>query len=297
MDITSKHKNDMRNIGTILFLIIGLNSIAQKQEIKFESKFKPDLIYTMTFLTNSKSVLDFEGPKNIIDKIKANGTILPMVTENTSKFITKMTTDSIDINKNFKAIMEYGDIELVDKINGEEKKSHSPVSGLIIKGVYDEKYSFQIDTMISETLDQNLKNTLKASLEGIHTQIKFPEKPMKIGDSFDQNISMPIPIADLTQVKVNIKTNYTLNKIKGNKANFNLKQTVSLDLETNQFNVKISGGGEGTTVFDIKKMYVTKNETNLVLDLALNVNDLVIKTKIKSTSKHKVKIENSNAGW
>ena len=287
----------MRHFTTILFLILGITSCAQKQEIRFESKFRPNMVYTMTFLTNSKSEVNFDGPKEKIDKIKASGIVLPMVTENTSKFITKTTTGKTDSDKSFKAIMEYGEIESIDKLNGEENKSSSPISGLIIKGQYNENNNFKIDTMISETLDQNLKNTLRASLEGIQSQIKFPDNPMKIGESFDQNIPMNIPIAGMTPVKVNINTNYKLRQIKDNRADFDIKQTVALDMNSNQLEVKASGGGKGKAEFDIEKMYIIKNETSLELNLTVTVNDLVVNAKISTQSNQDVKIEYKNASW
>lgn len=287
----------MRHFITILFLIFGITSCAQKQETRFESKFRPNMVYTMTFLTNSKSEVNFDGPKEKIDKIKASGIVLPMVTENTSRFSTKTTTGTSDSNKNFKAIMEYGEIESIDKLNGEENKSSSPISGLIIKGQYNENNNFKIDTMISETLDQNLKNTLRTSLEGIQSHIKFPDKPMKVGESFDQNIPMNIPIAGVAPVKVNINTNYKLTQIKESQADFDIRQTVTLDMDSNQLEVKASGGGKGRAEYDIEKMYIVKNETNLELNLTVKVSDLVVNAKISTLSNQDVKIENKNASW
>ena len=287
----------MRNFATLIILIIGISSCAQRQGITFESKYKPDLMYTMTFLTESKSVLNFNGSKDKIDKLKAKGIMSPLISESKSEYTTKTTTGSIDSNRNFKATIEYGRIESIDKRNREEKKSLNPVSGLIINGEYDENNSFHIDTMISESFDYELKNTLKTSIEGIQNHIKFPDKPMKVGDSFDQNIPMSIPIADLPPIKVSINKQYKLVKIKKNIAYFSIKQTVTLDMETNQFNVQTSGGGNGSAELDIEKMFVTKNETNLALNLVITVNDLIINANIESKSNHAVIIENSNTSW
>jgi hypothetical protein len=268
-----------------------MTSCAQKQEIKFDSKIKPNLVYNMTFVTESKTVVDFEGPQEKLEKIKANGIVLPIVSESRSEFITKTTTGSLDKNNAFKAKMEYGEIESTEISNGEEKKSQSPVSGLIIKGQYNENNSFQIDTMISQTLDENLKKTIKTSLEGVQSQIKFPKNPMKVGDDFEQKIPMTIPIAGLPPVEVIITTNYKLIEVKENMADFDIKQTVSLAMESKQFDIDASGGGEGEAEFDIKRMYLIKNETNLDLKLVVNVNDLVVKAMIKTKSKQDVIIE------
>ena len=272
-----------------------MTSCAQKQEIKFDSKIKPNLVYNMNFLTESKTVIDFEGPKEKLEKIKASGIVLPIVSKSKSKFITKTTTGSLNENNTFKAKIEYGDIESTEKSNGEEKKSKSPVSGLIILGQYNENNSFQVDTMISQTLDENLKNTLKKSLEGIQSQIKFPENPMKVGDDFEQKIPMTIPIAGLPPVQVIITTNYKLIVIKEGKAIFAINQTVALAMESEQFDIKAYGGGAGKAEFDINQTYLTKNETNLDLNLVVNVNDLVVKVKIKTKSKQVVIIESKNA--
>jgi hypothetical protein len=280
----------MRQFLTILIVLGGFISCAQKQEIKLESKMLPNHVYKMTLSTESESEIDFEGTKEQLDNIKANGIKLPIKTENESEFITTTTTYALNKDQSFEAIMEYGDIESIDKTNGIENKTLSPISGLKIKGVYGSDNKFRIDTMISETVDENLKMSLKASIEGLQSQIKFPDTPMKIGESFDQEMPMSIPIAGLSPVNLVINTNYKLIKILDNTAYFDISQTVNLGVNSEQFKVEASGEGKGKSELDIEKMYLTKNTTNLEMRLSVYISSLLVKAKIKSISGQNVEI-------
>jgi hypothetical protein len=281
----------MRNILTFLLTIITLTSCAQKQEVKFESMIKPNRVYIMTFKTSSKSIVDFNGPKEKIERIKEKGITFPVITENKSEMVTTIYSDSLEKDQSFHATMKYGEIKSIDINNGAETESGSPISGLIIKGVYNSENKFKIDTFISEKIDANLKNTLKASIENAQDQINFPDKPMKIGDDFNQKMPMSIPIAGLNPIKVVINTNYKLIKIKDNIASFDLKRTIKLEVENQQFEVEASGGGKGISEFDIMNMYLTKEESDLDILLKINIKDMIVKTEIKSTTSQNVKIE------
>ena len=166
-----------------------------------------------------------------------------------------------------------------------------------MKGFYNSENKFKVDTLISNKIDANLKNTLKMSIENAQDKISFPDKPMKIGDDFDQKMPMNIPIAGLNPIKVIINTNYKLTKIKNNIAYFDLKRTIKLEVENKQFEVEASGGGKGISEFDIENMYLTKEESDLEILLTINVKDMIVKTDIKSTTSQNVKIENKNASW
>ncbi len=280
----------MRQILTTLIIILGSISYAQKSEIKFDSRILPNHIYRMTFTSKSESEIDFEGTKEQLDNIKLHGINLPILTENKSEFVTTTITDSPNQDQSFEAIMEYGNIESISKTNGVENKSSSPISGLKIKGLYDANNRFMIDTIISSTIDENMKMSLRMSIEGMQNQIHFPDNPLKVGESFDQEIPMSIPINGLSPINLIIKTNYKLVKIQGNTAYFDLQQTVSLGVNSDQFKMEASGEGIGKSEFDIEKMHLIKNETNLDMSLSIDINNLLVNAKIKTISEQDVEI-------
>jgi hypothetical protein len=165
------------------------------------------------------------------------------------------------------------------------------MTGLIIEGFYENGNRLRIDTMISTTIAEGTKSIIKSTLENAQQQISFPKDSMKIGDNFEQKVPLQIPIGGQSPVKVVIITNYKLIAIKNNKATFDIVQTVTLDIATEQNNVSATGTGTGVSEFDILNNTITRNETDLAMTMSLTENDLIITAKIKSVSKQLVTVD------
>jgi hypothetical protein len=241
--------------------------------------------------TSSETEVDFTGNEEKIKKIKANGIKLPMIVAGSSEMTTTMTTGAIKADHSFPAKMTYGKVIATQIVNGKETKEEKSMSGLIIEGFYTQENKLRIDTMISDRMDENTKRIIKSTLENVQQQIKFPEKPMQVGDSFDQKLPMQIPVAGLNQVNVVITTNYQLKDISNGKAKFDLVQTVTLDIENEQTNVSATGEGTGISEFDIVNNTTTRYESDLTMTMKMTADDLVISAKINSKSKQIVTVD------
>lgn len=279
----------MRNLLLLSLIVVTLTSCGQ-DKVTFKTYFKPDKIYKTTMTTSSETEVDFTGDQERIERIKAKGTKLPIVIIGASESVTLTTTGAMTADKTFPAKMIFEKVTSSQKQNDKLKEDTS-MTGLIIEGFYENGTKLKIDTMISDTMDESTKSIIKSTLENVQQQISFPESPMKIGDTFDQKIPLQIPIGGQSPVKVVIVTNYKLKSIKDNKATFDIKQTVTLDISTKQNNVSANGTGTGVSEFDVANSTITKNETDLTMTMSLTENDLVITAKIRSLSKQLVTVE------
>jgi hypothetical protein len=241
--------------------------------------------------TSSETEVDFSGNQERIDKIKANGTKLPIIIVGSSESTTTTTTGSLTADKTFPAKMVFDKVTSTQKQNDKESKVDKSMSGLIIEGFYENGNRLKIDTMISETMDENTKSLIKSTLEKVQEKIKFPESPMKIGDTFKQEMPMQIPMAGLNPIQLVIITNYKLTDIKNNKATFDFLQSVTLDISGKQTNVSATGEGKGISEFDISNNTITKYESDLTMTMTTTANDLIVSAKINSKSKQTVTIE------
>ena len=282
-------KDDMRNI-LLLSLIIATLTSCRQDKLTFKIYFKPDKIYKTTMTTSSETEVDFTGNRERIEKIKANGTKLPIVVIGASESVTITTTGPMTAENIFPAKMVFEKVTSSQKQN-DKLKEHTSMTGLIIEGFYENGTKLRIDTMISDTMDESTKSIIKSTLENVQQQISFPESPMKIGDTFDQKLPLQIPIGGQSPVKIVLVTNYKLTSIKGNKATFDIKQTVTLDISTEQNNVTANGTGTGVSDFDISNSTITRNETDLTMTMSMTENDLVTTAKIKSKSKQLVTVD------
>ena len=280
----------MRNILLLSLIIVTLKSNGQ-DKVTFKTYYKPNKVYKTTTITSSESEVDFSGNQEIIDKIEANGTKLPMIVTGSNEMTITMTTGPLLADHSFSAKMAYGKVMASNVLNGKETNEEKAMSGLIIEGYYTQENKLRIDTMISNRMDENTKRILKSTLESVQQQIRFPDTPMQVGDNFDQKLPLQIPVAGLNPVKVVITLNYKLKEISNGKAKFDIVQAVTLDMNNEQANVTALGEGTGISEFDIANNTITRYESDLTMTMRMTVNDLVIIAKIISKSKQLVTVE------
>ena len=281
----------IKKITFVLLILISITSCAQ-ESVTFKTEFKPNKIYKTHLKTTSHTEIEFIADKEIIDRIKSQGIELPMITESEMNMSTDIITEQLDENGEFPAIMKYGKMISTTTISGKTTKEEKPYSGMKILGKYDTENKFKVDTIIGDKVSQQMRNILKTTLESVQQAVKFPEKPMKAGDTFDSEIPMKIPIDGMNPISVKIKMKYLLTEIKGNKAFFDIKQTVGLDMSQEQLNIIASGTGTGTQEFDIKEKYLTKYKSALPMDMTIKINEkMTMKMKMITTSEQNVVIE------
>jgi hypothetical protein len=287
----AEQKPMIKNLTFILLILISITSCAQESVI-FKTKFKPSKKYKTQVKTTSHTEIEFIADQEIIDRIKSQGIELPMITESETNMATDINTQNLDENGEFSATMEYGKMITTKTISGKTTTEEKPYSGMKILGKYDIQNKFKIDTIIGDKVSQQMRNVLKTTLESVQQAIEFPEKPMKVGESFNSEIPMTIPMEGMNPISVKINMEYLLTEIKNGKAFFDIKQTVGLDISQEQLNVVASGTGTGISEFDIKENYLTKYKSKLPMDMTIKVNEkMTMKMKITTTSEQNVVIE------
>jgi hypothetical protein len=281
----------IKKITFILLILISITSCAQ-ENVVFKTKFKPNKKYKTQLKTTSHTEIEFIADKEIIDRIKSQGIELPMITESETNMSTDIITQNLDKNGEFPATMEYGKIISKTTISGKTTTEEKPYSGMKILGKYDSENKFKVDTIIGDKVSQQMRNILNTTLESVQQTIKFPEKTMKVGDKFNSEIPMTIPMEGMNPISVKINMEYLLTKIKNRKAYFDIKQTLGLDMSQEQLNIIASGTGTGISEFDIEENYLTKYKSELPMNMTIKVNEkMTMKMKMTTTSEQNVVIE------
>lgn len=274
----------MRNLAILSFIISSLTCSAQ-EGVTFKAYFKPNKIYKTTITAFLKSEVDFSGNQEIIDKMKASGTSIPMIMSVSSELITATTTGEYSADMSLPAKIVYEKMTAAQKLNDKETTGDQPTSGLIIMGFYTTENKLVIDTMISKTMDNTAMKIFRSTIDIVPQQIKFPETPLKIGESFEQKLPMKIPVAGLRSAGVVTITNYKLVEIKGAKAIFDVLSNITMDVADNKAGISATGEGFGVLEFDIINNMVTRDESELTMIMKMNVNGLLLSSKTISKSK------------
>ena len=270
--------------------IVTTLSLAQ-EKVTFKPAFKPDKVYRTSTTTSTEGEIDFSGNQQVIDQLKAQGTTLPLVIIGTTESITTTTTGALKADNTIPARTVYDRSTSIQNVNGKEVKRDNSLEGVIIEGYYEKGNQLVVDTIISSTLDPLIKTTILKTLELAHGQIKFPEAPLQVGDTFDQNLPLQIPLPGASPVKIVINTNYKLSEIKNGKAIFDIVQNVTLDMEIQQTNMSASGGGTGFSEFDIEKSTITRYDSDLRMKMTITLDSMLITATTNAKSKLEVTVE------
>jgi hypothetical protein len=84
--------------------------------------------------------------------------------------------------------------------------------------------------------------------------IKFPDHPLKPGDTFTQQVPFTLPM--LSGEGNSIETTYKLVSVDGNKANFDIMQNISIKTDIKgKLNIALTGSGTGKMVYDISNNF------------------------------------------
>lgn len=281
----------MKNLLLLSLIAILFNACGQTTEVVFDTKFQPNLEYTTEMVTTSKNKVNFTGPQEQINNIKASGIELPMITEGSTSMTSTITTYELKEDSIFKAKMTYDKVKSIQVQNGKQTEKESPIAGMEIEGFYNSLNKFKIDTIISDKIDYATRQTLTYTLESVQNQINFPDYPLSVGDSFEQEIPMNIPVAGISNVGIILKTTYELASINGDIAAFDFEQDIQLNMNIEQTNVSATGSGTGTSNFDIGQNFITKYESDLTIVLEMQVEELTVNAEVNAISKQNVTIK------
>jgi len=276
----------------LLLAIICFNALGQAQnEVLFKSVFHPNTEYITTMITTSKSEVKFDGSKEMLENLKANGVQNPILVESSNSVVSSIKTQELLSDDTFDAVMTYQKVHTIQTQNGQSTQQKSPLEGMRIEGKYDSNNKFKVDTIIGENINEALRTTLTSTLENVQEQIKFPDYPLKQGDTFNQTLPMTIPVAGVQNVQVVIKTDYLLKEIENDLATFDITQTVELEMDIENSTITATGNGTGISQYSISKEFITKYESNLTMELTVIVNQLKISSQVISKSDMTVEIK------
>lgn len=277
----------------IVFALFLPISIATAQEsIRFDIKVSSNKKYISEIVNSSLSEIHLIADKATMDKIKSSGIELPILMEQeTDISLINITGDKLESGE-LPVELEYGKMITKTIVNGKSSIEEKPYSGMKIFGRYNTHNKFVVDTITGENVTQEMKEVLVSTLENIQEQIKFPEGPINVGDKFDSEMPLTIPVKGMDPIKINLIIEYELKEIIDNRAYLDLQQSVTLDLVQKQLNVEASGIGNGTSEYDIKENYLIKYQSELPMDITIKMNDsLSMKMHTTTKSYYNVTIE------
>jgi hypothetical protein len=109
----------------------------------------------------------------------------------------------------------------------------------------------------------------------IQKQINFPAHPMKIGETFTQDMPMSIPMGG-NNMDLNSQVVYKLVSIADGNAYFDVQQSMNMSIPIEGASINVNGAGTGKLVYDIKNNFATDYSTSVNLKVTGTVKTLKI---------------------
>lgn len=275
----------------ILVLSLFLSNIINAQDsMEFKMQVFPNQTYEIETFTKTKSYMDFEGSEDYLQGFKEQGIELPIVLEY-SMFMQSEAKTGNKENNRIPFVNSVKEVRQIQKINGEENIFPNDLEGSIIYGFYDDSGSSKIDSIWNDKLDAETKEMLKNTTEGMAQKIKYPDKHLKIGDTFEQNIPMEVPFADFGTISFIINIEYLLKEIKDDIAFFDTKANFIMTSQITGLELDAEGSGKGFAEYDVKNKFTKNNFLEYSLEMSAQIEAIKIIAKADAESKYTMKLK------
>lgn len=255
-------------IGLCLISICSTSVFAQNKSMVFKYQYAPNKSYVTTAKTISTIkmvVLDSLG--NIDNTPEMPGDI-----KQNMNMEATMKTGVPGSDKKIPFALSFSKMTM--DMEGADKKQSIPVPNLALAKIFGKianGYQLEVDS-IAGAKDEASTKLMNNMLTNVLKSVKFPEKPIKVGDTFVVAMPMNVPLDGGPKIDMKFRMVYKLTAIKDNKGYFDY--TANIDANTadkNALNMKMSGDGAGNAIFDLKNNLVSQQHGKLNMKMDINV--------------------------
>ncbi len=268
----------MKKVLLITIMASFVSLVIAQKSVTFKMKYLPNHNYDMAMNMAMNFKVNLSGNDDIISKLESQGITQPLnadvkmdmggntKTGNAAADGTFPMTMNIKLN-NVSVQLSGKDIPIpTDKIKTNTTiYGHSDVNGKL-----------KADSVTGSVKDTASKKIAQL-MNSIQNKIKFPDHPLKVGDTFTQDLPLNIPMSQSSDSEAAVKAVYKLVSIANGNAVFEVTQTVDMKLNIQQATLTIAGTGAGTVTYSIKNSFPTDYKSKLDLKIDGQFSSLVIK--------------------
>jgi len=266
----------------LVFLALQLQA---QQNVVFKIKYLPNHVYAGAITMGFDIKANLSGDTATLKKMAAQGITQPLALSMNMKMEGATKTDAPGTNGNFPIKIGYKFDNLSLELNGNAVPMPTDKlgEGVNIYGHVSADGKISADSIggkkIADTSDEKVAKLMNA----IQKQINFPPHPMKIGETFTQDMPLNIPMAG-NNININSKVVYTLVSIADGNANFDVQQSMDMSVPIAGASINLKGTGAGKLVYSIKDSFATDYNTTVDMKITGQVKTL----KIDATAQMKM---------
>lgn len=279
----------MKKLFLYAALCLTLTQVKAQQGVVFKIKYQPNKNYQLDAKIGVKANVTLTGDQDLIDKLKSQGITQPVMADANIGYGGTMKTGTLAADNSFPIAinMKLNDVSL--QANGNQVPIPPKATEKSFKayGHVSSDNHFRVDSADGKRVNDSTEKKMQKMLDFVQNQIKFPEKPMKPGDSFTQSVPINVPVGGKeNNLKIDASVTYKLIKIEDGKAYFDLTNNVNVNFQMKQINAAITGTGAGKMVYSIKDNYPVSKDATINLKIKLTSDKINADGKIDVTSSY-----------
>jgi len=252
----------MKKITLLLLVMLSAVSL-QAQTVNFKMGYKPNMTYKQTVVQSGTTSISYGADME------------PMEQEmGFTMFSTTQTGKLVN-----------GEMKLTTSISAEKGSEllASLPEGTMIYGKAKESGAPQYDSIQSPGMDPKLKEMMIGMMKAQLDNLFIADRTVKVGESFTIQKPTSVPAGPVTLTMENTNT-YTLKKVEGRKAFFDIQYEVTMNTQAEGQDIKGTGGGTGQIVYDMDRNFVTEQKSNISMRMAMEVQGMSMTITSKSTN-------------
>jgi hypothetical protein len=281
----------MKNIIFLSLLLLGFKAEAQKGVI-FKVKYLPNQSYTGAINIDINCAATLSGNDTVISKLASQGITQPVNADIKLKVASNTQTSAVAADGSFPITLKYNFDDLSAEING----NAIPVptekfgAGMSIVGHVSKDGKLKADSISGKKVTDSTEAKVNKMMDAIRKNIQFPDHPMKIGETFTQDMPLNMPMGG-SNMEFDSKVVYKLVSEADGNAYFDVQQSMNITIPIGGTPMSMNGTGTGKLVYNISKNFATSYTTNLVIKISGKIKTLQVDATAKVDMDYKYDIQ------
>jgi len=278
----------MKKIFLMALMCLGFTQLWGQQGVVFKIKYLPNHNYQTNVSVDMKANVTATGDPQILDKLKEQGITQPVNANLSIALGGVMKTGALAADKSVPVNMDYKINNISVSANGNQVPIPPKATEKDIKlsGHISQDWKIKIDSADGKAVADSAQKKMEQMMAMVQKNVEFPDKPLKPGDTFTQNVPMNIPVKEGNNIKIDAGVTYKLVKIADSKAYFDLTPTFNMNLVIGKVSVVMTGSGTGSMVYSIKDSFPTSKEGNINVKLKVTSPKINVDGTAVVTSKY-----------
>lgn len=243
----------------MLLLVAGMAVAQSNKTVTLSAGFKPGNTYRQTHNQNHKTTIRYKADADVLKVLTEQGVQNPTVQEVKSDYTSEVNTGKSLDGKTFPLTIKF--IKAPDSFG-----RNGITSATKIYGHGEVNALPKIDSIVAPDMAETMKKSILATLDGMFSQVKYPEKAFKRGDTQQVISPVTMPLAG-TVLEMDLITDYTLIEIKNGIARFDIAVTYKAKNNDPKYNITVTGTGKGFMDYDIKKAFSVAQKSDIIMQM------------------------------